>query len=206
MPSLRDSRVVKVFQRFFGGRLFFLEAAILLTILSIAFFVRILPIRWGLYLSEFDPWMQYKEFLFIVKRGWSGFIEFFSWHDTSSWYPFGRDVGKTAFPGLPFLAAFIYHILHGIGINVRPLELAAFIPPIFGIISTLAAYLLGRELGGKPAGFFSAFFMALSNANIGRTHMGWFDDESISIPLMLLGLWAYIEAIKENRSRRGLIA
>lgn len=205
MPRLGESRVFKAVDKLFGGRIFFLEAAVLSGILALAFLVRILPLRWGLYLSEFDPWMQYKEMLFIVERGWSGFVEFFSWHDTASWYPFGRDVGRTAFPGLPFLAAFLYHVLHGIGVRVSPLELAAFIPPIFGVVAVLAAYLLGREVGGKPAGFFAAFFLALSSASIGRTHLGWFDDESISIPLMLLGLWAYIEAIKSGRSHRGTV-
>jgi len=99
----------------------------------------------------------------------------------------------------------IYHVLHGIGIQVNPLELAAFIPPVFGVVAVAAAYLLGKELGGKPAGFFAAFFLALSSANIGRSHLGWFDDESISIPLTLLGLWAYIEAIKAGRSVKGAI-
>ncbi len=206
MVSLKDSRVFKAIDRIFGGRISLLEAAILTSILALAFFIRILPLRWGLYLSEFDPWMQYKEMKFIVDRGWSGFIEFFSWHDNTSWHPFGRNVGKTAFPGVPFMAAFIYHILHGIGVQVNPLELAAFIPPIFGMILVIGTYLLGKELGGKPAGFFAAFFIALSNASIGRSHLGWFDDESISIPLMLLGIWSYIEAIKKERTVKGVIA
>ena len=189
-----------------GGKLIFIEVFLLTSILILGFLIRILPLRWGMYLMEFDPWMQYKEMLYIVNRGWEGFIDFFSWHDYTSWYPYGRDIGRTAFPGLPFMAAFLYHILHGIGIQIEPLELATFFPPAMALVAILFAYLLGKELGGKPAGLLSAFFLAVSRAHIERSLFGWFDDESIGIPLMLIGLWAYINAIKEERSRSGVLA
>ncbi len=197
---LRDSRLMKTVNRLFSGKLVLLEASIMFMILAIGFLIRIFPLRWGLYLTEFDPWMQYKEFMYIVRNGWIGFIKFFSWHDMTSWYPFGRDVGRTAFPGLPFFAAFIYHSLHGLGIELNPLELAAFIPPILSMVAIFFAYLLGKELGGKPAGLFSAFLLALSRAHAERSMFGWFDDECIGVPLMLIGIWAYIQAIKDERS------
>ena len=197
---LRDSRLMKAVNRLFSGKLVLLEVSIMFMILAIGFLIRIFPLRWGLYLTEFDPWMQYKEFMYIVRNGWIGFIKFFSWHDTTSWYPFGRDVGRTAFPGLPFFAAFIYHSLHGLGMQLNPLELAAFIPPILSMVAIFFAYLLGKELGGKPAGLFSAFLLALSRAHVERSMFGWFDDECIGVPLMLIGIWAYIQAIKDERS------
>jgi len=203
---LKDNRLTKTVNRLFSGKLVLLETSIMLMILSIGFLIRIFPLRWGLYLTEFDPWMQYKEFMYIVRNGWIGFIKFFSWHDMTSWYPFGRDVGRTAFPGLPFFAAFIYHSLHGLGIELNPLELAAFIPPLLSMVAIVFAYLLGRELGGKPAGLFSAFLLALSRAHVERSLLGWFDDECIGIPLMLIGIWAYIQAIKDERSWKGSIA
>ncbi|MCS7126356.1 MAG: hypothetical protein NZ929_05560 [Aigarchaeota archaeon] len=205
MKRIRENWLFNISKKVFRGRIVFFEVTILFLILSISFFVRILPLRWGLYLSEFDPWMQYKEMMYVVEKGWSGFIEFFTWHDYESWYPYGRDVGRTAFPGLPFLAAFIYHILNGVGFYVNPLELAAFLPTIMGILTTLLAFLLGKEVGGKPTGFLAAFFIALSSASIGRTHLGWFDDESVSIPFMMLGFLAYISAIKKDTSWKKLI-
>ncbi|MEM3952455.1 MAG: STT3 domain-containing protein, partial [Nitrososphaerota archaeon] len=178
---------------------------ILFLILSIAFFVRILPLRWGIYLSEFDPWMQYKEMMYIVERGWSGFFEFFNWHDYESWYPYGRDIGRTAFPGLPFLAAFLYNVLKGLGLTVDPLHLAAFLPAVMGILTTLLVFLLAREIGGVQTGLMAAFLIALSNASVSRTHLGWFDDESVSIPFMILGFLAYILALKKERSLKSVI-
>lgn len=205
MERIKKIKFINIIGRVFGDKIIFLELMILVLIVTLAFFIRVLPLRWGLYLSEFDPWMQYKEMRYVVDRGWPGFIEFFNWHDYDSWYPYGRDVGRTAFPGVPFLAAFIYHILNGIGFTVDPLELAAFLPTLMGIVTTLIVFFLGREVGGKPAGFLSAFLIALSNASIQRTHFGWFDDESVSIPFMVLGFLTYILAIKKDRTWKGVI-
>ena len=190
----------------FKGKTILFEAFILVSILTLGFMIRVMPIRWGVYLMEFDPWMQFKEMNYIIERGWRGFIDFFTWHDYTSWYPHGRDVGKTAFPGLPFMAAFIYHLLHGIGVEIDALELAAMFPVIMALVAIFFAYLLGKEIGGKPAGFIAAFFMAISRAHVERSLFGWFDDESIGIPLLMIGLWAYINALKEERSRFGVVA
>ncbi|MEM0079091.1 MAG: STT3 domain-containing protein [Nitrososphaerota archaeon] len=188
-----------------NSRIRFIEMTILFLILSIAFFVRILPLRWGIYLSEFDPWMQYKEMMYIVERGWSGFLEFFNWHDYKSWYPYGRDVGRTAFPGVPFLPAFLYNVLKGLGLTVDPLHLAAFLPPVMGILTTLFVFLLAREIGGVQTGLMAAFLIALSNASVSRTHLGWFDDEGVSIPFMISGFLAYILALKKERNLKSVI-
>jgi dolichyl-diphosphooligosaccharide--protein glycosyltransferase len=207
LRSMRElgGRLAGVVKRVFRGKLILVEIFLLISILFLGFMIRILPMRWGVYLLEFDPWMQFKEMSYVIERGWRGFIDFFSWHDYTSWYPYGRDVGRTAFPGLPFMAAFIYHILHGIGVEVNALELAAIFPPIMAVVAILFAYLLGRELGGRPAGLLSAFFLAVSSGHIERSLFGWFDDESIGVPLMLIGLWAYIQALKEGRSKRGIV-
>ena len=130
MSKPMGGKLLTRIRRLFQDKIGLVEALLLISILLLGFLIRILPSRWGVYLMEFDPWMQYKEMNYIIERGWRGFIDFFSWHDYTSWYPYGRDVGRTAFPGLPFMAAFIYHLLHGIGIEVNALELAAMIPPI----------------------------------------------------------------------------
>jgi len=108
MAKIFESKPLKILR----GRRGVVEAFLLTSIILLGFAIRILPLRWGVYLMEFDPWMQFKELNYIIERGWKGFIDFFSWHDYSSWYPHGRNVGRTAFPGLPFMAAFIYHVLH----------------------------------------------------------------------------------------------
>lgn len=206
---MRGAGIRKVIDRIrgpFKGKVVIFEAFILVSILIIGFMIRVMPIRWGIYLTEFDPWMQFKEFNYVIERGWRGFIDFFTWHDYTSWYPHGRDIGRTAFPGLPFMAAFFYHLLHGIGIEIDALELAAIFPVFMAVIAIIFAYFLGREVGGKPAGLIAAFFMAISKAHVERSLFGWFDDECVGIPLAMIGLWAYINALKEERSRFGVVA
>ncbi|MCX8187363.1 MAG: hypothetical protein N3F65_01990 [Nitrososphaeria archaeon] len=206
MQRARISGAIDRIRGPFKGKIVIFEAFILVSILILGFMIRIMPIRWGVYLMEFDPWMQFKEMNYVIEGGWKGFIDFFNWHDYTSWYPHGRDVGRTAFPGLPFMAAFLYHLLHGIGLEVDALELAAIFPVFMALIAILFAYLLGREVGGKPAGLVAAFFMAISRAHVERSLFGWFDDESIGIPLLMIGLWAYLNALKEERSRFGVVA
>ncbi|MEM2910190.1 MAG: STT3 domain-containing protein [Nitrososphaerota archaeon] len=190
---------------FFRSRPTVLEISALISILTIAFIIRMLPIRWGALLSEFDPWMQFRQAEFIVERGWSGFIEYFSWIDTERWYPYGQFVSRTFYPGLPFALAFIYLSLSSIGIHVNLLELAVVFPVMMSIVAVLAVYFLGKEVGGKSAGLVAAFTLAVSNANISRTHAGWFDDESISIPLMLISFLMYIYAIKREKGLRHVV-
>jgi dolichyl-diphosphooligosaccharide--protein glycosyltransferase len=196
---------VRRLERFFRGRPAFIEAGILLLLCATAFVLRILPLRWGVALSEFDPWVQYKEALFIIERGWGGFVDFFSWHDTESWYPWGRDMGRTAFPGIPFAMAFIYLTLRLLGFTPDPLELAATLPVIYGVLTVVAVYFLAKKVGGGPEAVAAALFMAVSTAHIGRTHFGWFDDESLSLPLMVAGYIFYLTAIGEKRSLKGSI-
>ncbi len=191
--------------RVLGNRRVLFETGVLLLILGITFILRVLPLRWGVTLSEFDPWVQYKEAIFIIERGWSGFAEFFGWHDTESWYPWGRDMGRTAFPGIPFAMAFIYLLLASLGLRPDPLELASILPVVYSLASVVIIYFLGKQVGGSPTGLAAALFIALSNSNISRNHLGWFDDESLSIPLMLLGFTAYLTSLKEGRTIRGVV-
>ncbi|MCS6784138.1 MAG: hypothetical protein NZ581_02945 [Candidatus Caldarchaeum sp.] len=196
----------KRLDRMLGGRTRLFELGLLLFILAIAFFLRVLPLRWGIALSEFDPWVQYKEAMFIIERGWAGFWEFFNWHDNMSWYPWGRDMGRTAFPGIPFAMAFVYFLLASFGLKPDTLELASALPVVYGVLTVVAVYFLGKKVGGSVTGLAAALFMAISTAHIGRTHLGWFDDESLSLPLMLTGYVFYLTAISQKRTMKGTVA
>jgi dolichyl-diphosphooligosaccharide--protein glycosyltransferase len=196
---------LRIIDKTLGNRPVMFELGLLLLILGITFIIRVLPMRWGVTLSEFDPWIQYKEATFIIDRGWAGFAEFFQWHDTESWYPWGRNMGRTAFPGIPFAMAFIYLILESLGLKPDPLELASILPVVYSLATVVIIYFMGRQVGGSATGLAAALFIALSNSNISRNHLGWFDDESLSIPLMLLGFTAYLTALKDGRTTRGII-
>jgi len=48
-------------------------------------------------IHEFDPWFNYRSTRELVDNG---FYKFLNWFDDKAWYPLGRIVGGTIYPGL----------------------------------------------------------------------------------------------------------
>lgn len=173
-----------------------LEASALGVILVVAFLLRAMPIRYGVYFTAYDPLFQYRMTKYIVKHG---FAAWFSWHDTLSWYPMGRNVAQSSFPGLPFSAAFIYQLLQFFGFKVSVHDVCLFFPLLMACLTCLAAYFLGRDLGGQASGLFTAFFMAVSSAFMSRTSLGFFDTETIGIFCMVTISLFFLRSIEQDK-------
>ena len=84
-----------------------LHISLLVIILVITALIRLLPIRWGIQLSEFDPHVHYRLANYMVNNG---LFAWTSWIDTMAWYPQGINVGTNVFPGLAATAVFFYKI------------------------------------------------------------------------------------------------
>ena len=177
--------------------------SLLLLILFLAFMVRLLPLRWGFYLSEFDPCFQYRLTDHMVQNG---FLSYNTWHDYMSWYPYGRDVAHTAFPGLAFTAASFYYIARALAMPITVYQLCVLFPVIMGTITCLVIYFVGKDIGGKEVGLFAAFFLALSSSYIGRTSLGFFDDETVGIFGILLLIFFFLRSIEPERSMKACLA
>lgn len=75
-----------------------IRITILLMICSISTLVRVFSvIRYESIIHEFDPWFNFRATKFLVAND---FKEFWNFFDSESWYPLGRDVGSTVYPGL----------------------------------------------------------------------------------------------------------
>ena len=94
-----------------------LHISLLLIILVIAATIRLLPIRWGMQLSEFDPHVFYRLTKYIIDNG------FFSgpWIDLMSWYPQGLNISNTLLPGLSTTAAVFYQIANALNLTPAPI-------------------------------------------------------------------------------------
>ncbi len=171
----------------------------LLLILSLATIIRLLPIRYGFFLSEFDPYFQYRITNQLLD---GGLISFFDWHDNMSWYPWGRDVYLTSYPGVAFSAALLYGCLEIIGLELSIFQLCVIFPVILGTATCLVVYLLGSDIGGKSVGLLSALFLAFNSSHIFRTSLGFFDDETIGIFAMILSFFFYLRALDQRYSTR----
>lgn len=70
---------------------------ILLLIALIAFLSRLFSVlRFESIIHEYDPWFNYRSSKFLVEHG---FDQFLNWFDPFAWYPLGRFVGGTVYPG-----------------------------------------------------------------------------------------------------------
>ena len=155
-----------------------LEASTLCMALILAVVFRVLKVRWGPYIDAYDPLFQYRVTEYVVKNGYAAW---FTWHDTLSWYPMGRDIAHSSFLGVPFAAAFIYQLLQFFGFNVSVFNVCLYFPVLMGVVTCIVMYFLGKDLGGSSVGLFAAFFTAISEAFISRTALGFFDTENIGI-------------------------
>jgi len=147
------------------------------------------------YLSEFDPYYQYR----ITKNAVENGLLSWAWYDHMSWYPWGRDVARTSFPGLAITTASLYMILRALGVPIDLVQFSLIFPAIMGTITCLVIYSLGKDVGGESVGLFSAFFLALNSSYISRTSLGFFDDETIGILGILLFILFFLRAIEEGR-------
>jgi len=195
-----------------------LHISLLLIILVIAATVRLLPLRWGFQLSEFDPHIHYRLTKHMVENG---FFAWTSWTDYMSWYPQGYDISASIFPGLATTAAFLYQIANALNLAPAPIlssdlyhpltadpifNFCIIFPVIMATLTVLVIYFLGRDIGGKEVGLFSAFFLALSSSYISRTSLGFFDDETVGIFGILLFIFFFLRSIDPKRSLRNVVA
>jgi dolichyl-diphosphooligosaccharide--protein glycosyltransferase len=183
------------------GRL--LEVLVLSLMFVVALAVRLLPLRFGFYLSEFDPYLQWRMSEYIVNNG---FLAWFSWHDMMSWYPWGMTMAQGNLYGVAFTVAAIYEFLRAIGVNTTVFEVSVLFPVVAGALTSLASYFLGKDLWGRGAGLLAALFMALNPSNISRTTLGFLRHEPLGILLMILVFIFFLRANQKGRDMRGTIA
>ncbi|CAF4382712.1 unnamed protein product, partial [Adineta steineri] len=103
-------------------------------------------IRFESVIHEFDPWFNYRSTVYMTDNG---FYNFLNWFDDLAWYPLGRIVGGTVFPGLMVTSGVIHWFFHMINIPIHIREICVFLAPIFSGLTALATYLLTKELWSK---------------------------------------------------------
>jgi dolichyl-diphosphooligosaccharide---protein glycosyltransferase len=169
-----------------------LVIAVLALAFSSALIMRFYPIKYGYYLNEFDPYFDYRATKFIVENGLDAY---WSWHDTMSWYPEGRNVPATSQSVLHITAAYLYKAFGG---GMSLLDFTIAFPAIMGALTVVVVFALVRVLGGTTAGMFSALLMAFSPAIIQRGNLGWFKSEPLGLFLGILAMYLFISAIKHK--------
>ena len=73
-----------------------------------AYHIRLFAIQnYGLVIHEFDPWFNYRATVYLRDHGVEAF---FKWYDHKVWYPLGRPVGTTIYPGMQLTSVAIWNV------------------------------------------------------------------------------------------------
>ena len=87
-----------------------------------------------------------------------------------SWYPLGRPVGTTIYPGMQITAVAIWRALGWAGVDMSLNDVCAYIPVWFGVSATLLLGALTAECtGSSNAGAVAAAIFAIIPAHIMRS-------------------------------------
>uniref|UniRef100_A0A914WPH7 Dolichyl-diphosphooligosaccharide--protein glycosyltransferase subunit STT3A n=1 Tax=Plectus sambesii TaxID=2011161 RepID=A0A914WPH7_9BILA len=174
------------------------ETMIKIIILSLAaitaFSVRLFAvIRFESVIHEFDPYFNYRTTRFLTEEG---YYNFHNWFDDRAWYPLGRIIGGTIYPGLMVTSAIFYKILHFFHFTLHIREVCVFLAPLFSSFTTIITYMLTKELKGEGAGLVAASMIAIVPGYISRSVAGSYDNEAIAIFCMLFTYYLWIKAVK----------
>jgi dolichyl-diphosphooligosaccharide--protein glycosyltransferase len=126
---------------------------------------------------------------------------FFKWFDYMSWYPLGRPVGTTIYPGMQMTSVALYHALDALGLHMSLNDVCVFVPVWFGVTATLFLGALTAEgSGSRSAGVFAALVMAVIPAHIMRSVGGGYDNESIAVTALCATFFLWCRALRGPRS------
>ncbi|EDW66480.1 dolichyl-diphosphooligosaccharide--protein glycosyltransferase subunit STT3B [Drosophila virilis] len=150
-------------------------------------------IRFESIIHEFDPWFNYRATAYMVQHGW---YKFLNWFDERAWYPLGRIVGGTVYPGLMITSGSIHYILHILNIPVHIRDICVFLAPVFSGLTSISTYLLTKELWSPGAGLFAASFIAIVPGYISRSVAGSYDNEGIAIFALQFTYFLWVRSVK----------
>eukprot|EP00760_Papus_ankaliazontas_P000786 PhM_4_TR10228/c1_g1_i1/m.37151/K07151/STT3; dolichyl-diphosphooligosaccharide--protein glycosyltransferase len=156
--------------------------------------------KYGMIIHEFDPYFNYRATQYLSKNGWTAF---FQWFDHMSWYPLGRPVGTTIYPGMQITAVAIHRALRYVG---KPYamslnDVCCLIPCWFGSIATLSLGMLTYECSGSAnAAVISTLIMGIIPAHIMRSVGGGYDNESIAMTAICLTFYFWVRSIRPGAS------
>lgn len=169
------------------------KISILAMICILAFFVRVFSvIRFESVIHEFDPWFNFRTTKFLTKEGW---YSFWNWYDSESWYPLGRVIGGTIFPGIMGTAASIKWSLDFLAMPMDIRNICVFLAPVFAGFTSISTYFFTKEATNRPeAGLLAALFISIVPSYISRSVAGSYDNEGVAIFALVNTFYLWLKA------------
>ncbi|KAG7446451.1 oligosaccharyl transferase STT3 subunit [Guyanagaster necrorhizus] len=154
-------------------------------------------------IHEFDPWFNFRATKVLASEG---FYAFYNWFDASAWYPLGRVVGGTVYPGLMATSSVFYNILHALNLPVDIRNICVLLAPGFSALTAWATYMFTKEMKDASAGLLAAAFIGIVPGYISRSVAGSYDNEAIAIFLLMFTFFCWIKALKLGSALFGTVA
>eukprot|EP00904_Undaria_pinnatifida_P008662 jgi/Undpi1/4926/HiC_scaffold_19.g08278.m1 len=171
-----------------------MKYAILAMICALAFFIRLFAVvRYESVIHEFDPYFNFRTTKFLATEG---FLDFLNWFDDRGWYPLGRTIGGTIYPGLMATAASFYWVLHALHVTINIRNMCVFLAPLFAANTAVASYLLTTEVTKRSStGLLAAAFTAIVPSYISRSVGGSYDNEGVAIFALVFVFYLWIKSV-----------
>ena len=179
----------------------FARVAVLAIAAYFAYDIRLFAVReYGRIIHEFDPWFNFRATQYLADNGWK---KFSTWFDYMSWYPLGRPVGTTIYPGMQVTAVSIYNTLKALGSNYAMSlnDVCVFFPAWFGAVATmLVAFLTAECSGSANSAVIAALVMSVVPAHTMRSVARGYDNESLAVTAMCLTFFVWCRSLRNERS------
>lgn len=179
----------------------FARVAVLAIAAYFAYDIRLFAVReYGRIIHEFDPWFNFRATQYLADNGWK---KFSTWFDYMSWYPLGRPVGTTIYPGMQVTAVSIYNTLKALGSSYAMSlnDVCVFFPAWFGAVATmLVAFLTAECSGSANSAVIAALVMSVVPAHTMRSVAGGYDNESLAVTAMCLTFFVWCRSLRNERS------
>ncbi|MCO5608025.1 hypothetical protein L7F22_062228 [Adiantum nelumboides] len=170
-----------------------LASIILLLIGVLAFSIRLFSvIKYESVIHEFDPYFNFRVTQYLSKHG---IYDFWNWFDDRTWYPLGRVIGGTVYPGLTLTAGFMWWLVNSLNIPLSVETVCVFTAPIFSANASWATFLLTREVKGTGAGLAAAALIAMVPSYMSRSVAGSYDNEAVAIFALVFTFYLYIKTL-----------
>jgi dolichyl-diphosphooligosaccharide---protein glycosyltransferase len=118
-----------------------------------------------------------------------------------SWYPLGRPVGTTIYPGMQITAVFLWRVLNFVGIEMSLNDVCVFFPAWFGAVATYLVAILTKECSGSgTAAVVAAAVMSIVPAHTMRSVAGGYDNESLAVTAMCLTFYLWCRSLRNAKS------
>ncbi|EEH59053.1 glycosyltransferase family 66 protein, partial [Micromonas pusilla CCMP1545] len=176
---------------------------LLVASLVAAYRIRLYAVRdYGRVIHEFDPWFNFRATQYLVDNGRE---KFFKWFDHSVWYPLGRPVGTTIYPGMQFTAAGIYNALNAIpDVTVSLNDVCVFMPAAFSVLASLftggIAWEAASEGNKASSAVVAIAVMAIQPGHLMRSVAGAFDNESVAVTAITGTFYWWVRSLRTQKS------